>query len=85
MFEQLKRLFIGIPLEERPEPECGDKQTHYAWINNGQACPECTIKHVVERAKQEKAEKERQKHQDMEELAELIATKLAAKLLDQMK
>ncbi len=52
----------------RPMPECGDLE-HYEWVDEGWRCPICAANEIRSVMNEEQ-----------EELAELIATKVASKL-----
>lgn len=83
LLKRLRVAFIGLPYEERPDVPCGNKKEHYEWTDSRMSCPNCMFKRIAaEKLEEAIAEKERKK-MEMEQLADMIVTKLITKLKEE--
>lgn len=61
-------------------PPCGDIKEHSGYIDEGLGCPNCLSIRLGKKKHDQELLDNQIKEQDMERLAELIATKVAEKL-----
>lgn len=61
-------------------PPCGDIKEHTGYINEGLCCPNCLAIRLGKKKRDQELLAKQIKEDDMERLAELIATKVAEKL-----
>lgn len=80
MLKFIKRFLVGVPLGERPDVPCGDKKEHYEWVDARMACPNCMFNRFAAEKVEEAVKEKERKEREMEQLAEMIATKVVERM-----
>jgi hypothetical protein len=74
-------IFKSKPKEPMEVPDCGDIKNHQEWVDQRYPCPNCLAIHIAKQAIITDRARRKDEQDKNEQLAEMIATKVADKLL----